>query len=258
VRYGARLTYASKIPPEVNAASCTLTLDNMFVVRVARDDGGKPGEWSVERDAAKLFSRRIHDSENKLEYTVDLTPYLKDNPSRTVYVALRPTEYYGVGTAVYRVEVAVPDEVEKAQLEKRRRHFDLFLQQDRDRYLLLFETTGNPTELTYLYGTQYPPPGPYGRAVEGGKSLLYRLPLAPKMAGCQLRATIDNTFVASVAPEQNGKPGEYHEAARGGGHLSIDITPAMIQAGAVYLRLEYSRPTDPGGIVVKEISIQQP
>jgi hypothetical protein len=78
------------------------------------------------------------------------------------------------------------------------------------------------------------------------------------MAGGQIRALIDNTFVVSLALEQNGRPGEFHEAARGGARMSIDITSAMVAAGAVYLHFAYSRPDDPGGIVLKEISIQRP
>jgi hypothetical protein len=258
VSYDAQLIYAFKIPPEVSAADCVVTVDNMFLVRVARDDGGKPGEWHVELDAAKLFGRKIRDSENRMEYTVDITPYLKDNPSRTVYVSFRPTEFYEAETGVYHVEVVALDDAERARIGKRQRRLDFFIQQDGDGHLLVFQADGNPTELSYLYGAQNPPPGPYGRGVEGNDSLTYRLPLTRKMAGCQIRALVDNTFVVSLALERNGKPGQFREAVRGAARMSIGITPAMIAAGAVYLKFEYSRPGDPGGIVVKEISIRQP
>lgn len=258
VSYDAQLIYAFKIPSEVSAADCVLTVDNMFVVRVARDDGGKPGEWQVALNAADLFGRKIRDSENKMEYTVDLTPYLKDNPSRTVYISFHPTEYYDAGMAVYRVEVAALNDAEKALIEKRKRRLDFFVQHDRDTHLLQFQTNGNPVDLSYIYGDQNPPAGPYGRGVERNQALIYRLPLTKQMAGCQIRALIDNTFVVSMALEQNGRPGEFHEVTRGGARMSIDITSAMIAAGAVYLHFAYSRPDDPGGIVLKEISIQRP
>lgn len=258
VSYEAQLVYAFKIPPEVSAADCVVTVDNMFLVRVARDDGGKPGEWHVALNATEIFSRRIRDSENRMEYTIDITPYLEDNPSRTVYVSFRPTEFYEAETAVYHVEVAALDDAERARIEKRQRRLDFFIQQDGDGHFLVFQADGNPTELSYLYGDQNPPPGPYGRDVEGNDSLTYRLPLTKKMSGCQIRALVDNTFVVSMALERNGKPGQFHEAARSAARMSIDITPAMIASGAVYLKFEYSRPGDPGGIVVKEVSIRQP
>lgn len=258
VSYEAQLIYAFRIPPEVNAAVCVVTVDNMFLVRVARDNDGKPGQWHVELDATRLFARKMRDSENRMEYTIDITPYLEDNPSRTVYVSFRPTEFYDAETAVYHVEVPVLDDLERARIEKRQRRLDFFIEQDRERYLLVFQADGNPTELSYLYGDRNPPPGPYGRGVERHDFLIYRLPLTQNMAGCQIRALVDNTFVASIALERNGQPGPFHESVRSAARMSIDITQAMIAAGALYLKFEYSRPNDPGGIVVKEVSIRQP
>ena len=40
--------------------------------------------------------------------------------------------------------------------------------------------------------------------------------------------------------------------------MALDITSDMMAAGTVYLKLEYSRPDDPGGIVIQEISIRRP
>ena len=88
--------------------------------------------------------------------------------------------------------------------------------------------------------------------------MIYRLPIPEKALGSQIRALVDNTFIASMAFEQDGRPGEFREVARGGGKMGLDIISAMVAAGTVYLKFEYSRPDDPGGIVVKEISIRRP
>ncbi len=67
-----------------------------------------------------------------------------------------------------------------------------------------------------------------------------------------------NTFIAGMAHEGEGQPGEFREVTPGAGKTPLDITPATIEAAVVYLKFEYSRPADPGGIVIKEIGIRRP
>lgn len=260
VQQEARLIYAFTIPAEIEKATCVVTAGDTFAILVARDENGRPGEWHEEIDILKLVGRKVRDMENRLEYTIDLTPYLEDNPTRTVYVAVRPATYHDAGAVVFRVEVAELDEVEEAAMEKRQHRLDLFVEEDRSRYLLLFETNGGAAEAPYLHGGEGHDKhiGPYSRGLEGREYVIYRLPIPEKALGSQIRALVDNTFIASMAFEQDGRPGEFREVARGGGKMGLDIISAMVAAGTVYLKFEYSRPDDPGGIVVKEISIRRP
>jgi hypothetical protein len=253
-----RLIYAFKIPADVDGVDCIVTAGAMFIFSVARADGGKPGVWHEELNAQKLFGHQIRDMENRLDYTIDLTPYLKDNPSRTIYLLLRPTTMDQTGAVVFHVELAVRDDAEKAQAEKRQRRLDMFVQHDRDRYVLLFTANGDPTDATYFVEGTSAHLGASSRGVEGSEYAVYRLPLTQQTAGAQLCARIDNVFVVGLAVEQNGKPGPFREAARGATKMAIDITSDMIAAGAVYLKFQYANPNQPGGIVIKEISIQRP
>jgi len=252
-----RLIYAFTIPPDVPAATCVVEAGNMFALLVARDDGGKPGPYTEELNALKIVGRKVRNLENRLSYTIDLTPYLKDNPSRTVYLAVRPAMQYA-GAAVFHVEVAALDDAERAQIERRQRRLDAFLREDRDRYQLLFYTNGSAEEAAYLYEDQGRPYGATGRTASGNEYLIYRLPLNEKMGGSQICALIHNTFLVTMALEENGKPGAFREAARGASSMMLDITSAMIAAGAVYLKFQFPRPQDPGGIVIEEISIRRP
>jgi len=252
-----RLIYAFTIPPDVPAATCVVEAGNMFALLVARDDGGKPGPYTEELNALKIVGRKVRNLENRLSYTIDLTPYLKDSPSRTVYLAVRPAMQYA-GAAVFHVEVAALDDAERAQIERRQRRLDAFLREDRDRYQLLFYTNGSAEEAAYLYEDQGRPYGATGRTASGNEYLIYRLPLNEKMGGSQICALIHNTFLVTMALEENGKPGAFREAARGASSMMLDITSAMIAAGAVYLKFQFPRPQDPGGIVIEEISIRRP
>lgn len=260
VQQEARLIYAFTIPPEIEGATCVITACDTFVILVARDEDGRPGEWHEEMNMLKLVGRKVRDMENRLEYTVDLTPYLEDSPRRTVYVTVRPAVSQDAGAVVFRVEVAELDEMERAAMEKRQRRLDIFVQEDRSRYLLLFETNGGAQEAPYLYGGEGHDRhiGPYSRGLEGREYAIYRLPIPEKALGSQIRALVDNTFVVSMAYEEGNRPGPFREVARGGGKMALDITSAMVEEGTVYLKFEYSRPDDPGGIVIKEISIRRP
>lgn len=68
---------------------------------------------------------------------------------------------------------------------------------------------------------------------------------------------MDNTFIVGMACEEEGRPGEFREVIRGAGKMALGMTPAMIEAGVVYLKFECCRPADPGGIVIEEIGIKR-
>lgn len=260
VEQEARLMYAFTLPGDVETATCVIEACNTFAILVAAEDGGRPGAWHEEINILKLVGRKVRDMENRMDYTVNLTSYLEDNPARTVYVAARPALPQDAQAVVFHVEVVELNDAERAAMEKRQRRLDIFIQEDRSRYLLLFETNGGPAEAPYVYGGEGHDRhiGGYSRGIEGNEYVIYRLPLPENALGAQIRALVDNTFVVSMAYEQDGQPGEFREVARGAAKMALDVTSPMMDAGVVYLKFEYSRPEDPGGIVIKEISIRRP
>ncbi len=111
-----RIVYVFTIPSDVQSADCTIKVGNQFVIAVAADKDGKPGPFREEINTIALLGHKVFLGENNREYTVDLTPYLKDNPSRRVYIAIYdadPTD--GCGAAIARVAVAVLDDAERAR-----------------------------------------------------------------------------------------------------------------------------------------------
>ncbi len=112
-----KVVYRFVIPEDVPAADCTLWVGNQFAISVAADAGGKPGEFHEELNAITMLGRKVYDQENKYWYTVNLTPYLKNNPSRTVYLAVTDAEPRdGWGALISRLDVAVLDEAERARV----------------------------------------------------------------------------------------------------------------------------------------------
>ncbi len=256
LQYSGRIVYAFTIPPEVSSADCLIKVGNGFSVSVARDSGAKPGEFHEELNTLGLLKRRVYFNENLLDYPIDLTPYLQDNPTRTVYVEIYhsdPADDYGVW--LLHVEVAVLDDAERNRFQRLKRSVDAMAQEDQDRYLLNFMTIGDSVEGQYIYDSGGSEVRPGARSCDRDRYVIYRLPLTANTVGAEILVTAwGDIVVVSLAPEVTGKPGEFREVARTNAHPRISVTPAMVAAGACYVKVACGNTN----ITVRQISIRRP
>ncbi|MBX3734062.1 MAG: hypothetical protein KF791_15915 [Verrucomicrobiae bacterium] len=80
----AYMVYQFDLPDEVTTAYARIHVGNQFVIEAA----GEVGDFVVERDWVAETGDETRDNSNLDFYTVDLTPYLAENPSRTVRIRL--------------------------------------------------------------------------------------------------------------------------------------------------------------------------
>jgi hypothetical protein len=248
-----RMIYSFTVPPNVTGADFIVDAWGSFILAVAGDAGGTPGEFHEEVNIPKLFGRKAYGEESKQDYPVDLTPYLKENPSRTIYVALYsadPTTGWGVA-AWRRVEVAALDDTEQARLARLRRQLDLFVKDDRARYPLDLRTNSEEAERSYLYEDRGSHVQPVGRILEGDAAVTYRLPLKPEYRGHQVRVWVLGDFLVSWAADDHGKPGAFTDVLRardkydqrtieehvGVPVVAIDLSQPMLDSGAIYIKI---------------------
>jgi hypothetical protein len=269
-----RMIYSFTIPPDATGADLTVDAWGSFILAVASDAGGTPGEFHEEINIPQLFGRKVYLDQNKQDYPVDLTPYLKDNPSRTVYVALcsaDPTT--GWGTAAWRrIEVAALDDAEQARLARLRRQMDIFVKDDRARYPLDLRTNSKEAEEPYLYEDRGSHLEPVGRLLEGNAEATYRLPLKPEYRGDRVLVWVLGDFLVSYAIDDHGKPGAFTDVIRardkydqktveehaGVPVVTIDLSQPMLDSGAIYIRIRDGAPDLPGAVQIHQLSIIRP
>ena len=269
-----RMIYSFTIPPDATGADLTVDAWGSVILAVASDAGGTPGEFHEEINIPQLFGRKVYLDQNKQDYPVDLTPYLKDNPSRTVYVALcsaDPTT--GWGTAAWRrIEVAALDDAEQARLARLRRQMDIFVKDDRARYPLDLRTNSKEAEEPYLYEDRGSHLEPVGRLLEGNAEATYRLPLKPEYRGDRVLVWVLGDFLVSYAIDDHGKPGAFTDVIRardkydqktveehaGVPVVTIDLSQPMLDSGAIYIRIRDGAPDLPGAVQIHQLSIIRP
>jgi len=267
-----KVVYRFVIPEDVPAADCTLWVGNQFAISLAADAGGKPGEFHEELNAITMLGRKVYDQENKYWYTVDLTPYLKDNPSRTVYLAVTDAEPRdGWGALISRLDVAVLDEAERARVKRIQTNLDRWVKEDRSRFPVSFAADGGPAEAKYLLDAGGSAIQGSWRQVTGNSSVLYRLPLGESAKGSRLDLYLWGDFLVRVAPAAGDQPGAFAIATRGRDpgtgqvtagdftiHVPVQITPEIIASGACYVRIENDTPDRGPGARVVQVSIRRP
>ena len=80
----AYMVYQFDLPDDVTTAFARIHVGNQFVIEAA----GESGEFVVEKDWVAETGEETRDNSNLDFYTVNLTPYLADNPSRIVRLRL--------------------------------------------------------------------------------------------------------------------------------------------------------------------------
>jgi hypothetical protein len=268
-----KLIYSFTIPADAPGAYLTLHAWNTPVVAAARDAGGAPGDFHEELNIRSLLGRKVYDGRNMRDYAVDLTPYLANNPSRTVYVAIYAGDQTtGWGAAWNYVEVAQLDEVGRARLARLQRQMDADAKEDRARHLLDIRANSNETEGPYLYENRGSELKPWARSVNGNAEVIYRLPVKTEWRGARVEAWVIGDYAVSYASDDHGHPGPFTEvkSAREKDDqrsieaylnmtcVSIDITPTMAESGAVYVRIRDGAPGTVGDGQLHNLGIVRP
>ncbi len=261
-----RIIYAFTIPPDVIAADCTIRVGNQFVIALARDDGGRPGEFREEINSISLLGRKPFFGENYRDWVFELTPFLRANAARRVYVALYdadPTD--GWGAAIARVQVAVLDDAEGGRLARARRSQEEFARAQRGNFEI--PASGSKEEVALVYDADGSRPAGLSRVLDGSHYVIYRFPATREDAGQSWFVSVSGDFVISLAPEEKGRPGEFVIVARAR-YLSeaekvavrgnrtrkvIDITERMIVAGGCYVKITDADPDESPSAVVMSI-----
>jgi len=270
-----KMVYAFTIPSDVSAADCIVDAWNGFVVAVARDAGGQPSEFHEEINGLTLFGRQNYEQRwSRPRYALDLTPYLKDNPSRTIYVAIYTADQttgWG-GSAWSKIEVAALDDAEQARLARIRRQVDDLVKEERARCLLNIRTNDRGADRPYLYEDRGSEMVPLGRVVNGEAEVTYRFPMEAEYRGALLQVWLLGDSLVSYAADDQGKPGKFTDVFRARdkfeqdaietytniGHAEIEITKPMLDSGAVYVRIRDGAPDKPGAVQIHTLSIMRP
>jgi hypothetical protein len=269
-----RMIYSFTIPPNVTGADLIVDAWNSTAVGVAGDEGGGPGEFREELNALTLFGRQDYENQIGQDFALDLTPYLKDNSTRTVYVAIyaADTTTGWTGAAWSRVEVAVLDEGERARLARIQRRVDGSVQDYRAHCLLDIRTNRKDAEAPYLYQDRGSEVMPYGRFVNGAAEVIYRFPMKPEYRGAKLMVWLLGDSLVSYATNSQGKPGAFTTVLRARdkfdqqtietymdrAHAEIDITQPMIDSGAIYIKVRDGDPDKAGGTQIHTLRIVRP
>ena len=268
-----RIVYRFAIPADVVGAVFYIRIMNNFAIAVARDEGGGPSEFREALNSISWLGRKCFNAENDQEQVIDLTPYLTGNPSRTVYVAISSSYPEGGWGAVFsRVEVAALNTVEQQRADRLRKKLADFVKSDRQRYPLDFPTDGGERETGYIHTQSGSSTEAGMRRVDGNGSIIYRLPLTPKDAGCEALVWVQGDYVVKLSGEVDGKPGAFHDVAVARGKYAQDvlegfgnmddvragISRAIVAAGACYLKIADAEPSRPPGVIIREISLHRP
>jgi len=266
-----RMIYSFPIPPEVTGADLIVDAWGSFVLAVARDAGDEPGEFQEELNALTLLGRIDYEGRTRGKYALDLTPYLEDNPARTIYVAIYAADQTtGWGAALWgQVQVATLDADEEKRMTRIRREADYRMKEERARCLLHLRTNSTDADAPYLYQDRGSEMQPCGRVVNGAAEVIYRIALKPEYSGSRLQVWVLGDFLVSYAADERGRPGEFIDALRardrydqrtieehiGVSAVAIDIIKATLDSGAVYVRIRNGAPNSPRGTQIHALNI---
>lgn len=269
-----RVTYSFAIPLDVSGADFIVDAWGGFAVAVAPDAGGAPGEFHEELNSISLLGWTDHQGRSRRQYGVDLTPYLKNSPSRTVYVDIYsadPTTGWAMA-AWSRIEVAALDDAEQSHLGYIRRQTDAQMKREHDRSLLNIRANDKGADVPYVYEDHGSQPEPHSRVVEGNAEVTYRLPLKPDYRGARLLVWVLGDSLVSYAIDDHGKPGAFTDLFRARDkrnqsaietftnpdHAEIGLTSQMLDSGAIYVRIRDAAPDQPNGSQIHALSIERP
>jgi hypothetical protein len=252
---GQRIVYAFTIPPDVDGAYCRILVGNQFVISVAPDQDGKPGEFREEINTISLLGHKVYEGENYRDWVFDLTPYLREGTARKVYVALHDADPSdGYGAAIARVKLAALDEAGRRTLAREQRVQNEFVQEQR-RTIFYVMANGGKEEARYLYKEGGPQKIGLYRVLEGASSVIYHLPATEEDAGLSWFVRAAKDFLISLAPERNGRPGEFIPVERGRDVFDADeleggwrwshyipIDQRLIADGGCYVKIEDANP----------------
>jgi hypothetical protein len=99
------IIYRLDLPDDLRQADLVVKIGGDFVISLAQDQGGKPGEFRPMALASVYAAPAIADYANYTYYYLDLAPYLGKHPSNVLYVkfsngpsggAKWPTRFYSV------------------------------------------------------------------------------------------------------------------------------------------------------------------
>ena len=276
----ARVTYLDQkviydftIPTDVSGADLIVEAWNSFALAIARDVGGGPGEFHEELNALTSLRRIDYEGRTQHEYALDLTPYLEDNPSRTIYVAIYSADQTtGWGAAAWsQVQVAALDAAEEKRIARIRREADYQMKKERARCLLHLRTNSADADASYLHEDRGSEMGPYCRVVNGTAEVIYRIPLKPEYDGARLQVWVLGDSLVSYAADERGRPGEFTDVFRARDKFDqhvietytnpdcaeVLITKPILDARAVYIRIRDGDPDRAGAAQIHALSIMR-
>ncbi|MBN1460777.1 MAG: hypothetical protein JXA57_14690 [Armatimonadetes bacterium] len=261
---GQRIVYVFEIPSDVDGAYCQILVGNQFVISVAGDDGGKPGEFREEINTVSLLGHKVYQGENYRDWVFDLTAHLRKGAARKVYVALEdadPSDGYGAAIAWVKV-VALDDAGKRAFLHARQSQ-NQFVREEHETVFYVM-ANGGKEEARYLYEVGGKQQVGLYRTLEGESYVIYHLPATEKELGLYWYIEASRDFLISIAPEKDGKPGEFVPVARGrdvfepgemkrGWHWihTLPIDQRLVEDGGCYVKIQDAEPDqEPAGVAI--------
>lgn len=265
-----RVVYSFSIPESVKGAVLYVRIANNFAIAVAADKEGKPGEFHETLNAIQWLGRLCFNAANEREQVVDLTPYLADNPARTVYVALYSAYPVGGWGAIFtRIEVVAADADEQRHVDRLKRGAARFAEKDRAEYVLYFMADGGQAERQYIYEDSGSTVEAGYRELGGDAHITYRLPVSRELLGYSVLAWVQGDFVVSIAPDRQGKPGEFEEIMVAGDQYPDDVMeafgnmedvweglpPEILESGFCYLKFADGNPDNAARVIIRDVCL---
>jgi hypothetical protein len=187
------LIYELDLPDEISRATLGIDMWNNFVVSLSKDGG-----WSFTQmlNSFEMFHKDVHDGSNRNIYTIDLAPWLQDNPSRTVQVRFTDDSTGdGWGPQVFKVVVYTGTVVKYQQRQ------NTVIDTSKATVFADFLTDGGPQEKSYLLDHSSQAPSAQGHRFADGKGfILYELKLPEGTQKAQAAMNLNGNFVVSVGP----------------------------------------------------------
>ncbi len=107
------LTYLLDLPDDLSQARLEIDMQNNFLVSVGKDVYPE----DVVLDSMEMYGEDIHNGSNRRVYTVDLAPYLEDNPYNEIFVLFEDgSTSDGWGPDIFRVAVKSGTDGEYAEV----------------------------------------------------------------------------------------------------------------------------------------------
>ncbi|NIM06583.1 MAG: DUF1080 domain-containing protein [Armatimonadetes bacterium] len=86
MHYDAYAIYRLDLPDNLSQADMVVKVGGNFLISVALEEDGKPGDFEALIHADLYAGRQITDYKNRTQYFFDLSPYLKHTKSNVLYV----------------------------------------------------------------------------------------------------------------------------------------------------------------------------